>query len=231
MTAPKALLFDVFGTVVDWRTSVAAAVSSALPELQDPYSFADRWRSLYQPSMEEVRSGSREFVRLDELHRESLRTVLSEQDIELPDAAVDDLNLAWHRLDPWPDSVDGITRLKEHFVVAPLSNGNISLLLDMAKNAGIPWDAILGAEPVRAYKPTPDAYLRTADILGLRPDECMMVAAHNSDLDAARNCGFRTAFVCRPSEHGPQQNSDMRPESDWSYSVESITELATALHC
>lgn len=110
MTAPKALLFDVFGTVVDWRTSVAAAVSSALPELQDPYSFADRWRSLYQPSMEEVRSGSREFVRLDELHRESLRTVLSEQDIELPDAAVDDLNLAWHRLDPWPDSIDGITR-------------------------------------------------------------------------------------------------------------------------
>lgn len=134
-----------------------------------------------------------------------------------------------------PRSLAGFDRrhhaLKEHFVVAPLSNGNISLLLDMAKNAGIPWDAILGAEPVRAYKPTPDAYLRTADILGLRPDECMMVAAHNSDLDAARNCGFRTAFVCRPSEHGPQQNSDMRPESDWSYSVESITELATALNC
>jgi 2-haloacid dehalogenase len=231
VTAPRALLFDVFGTVVDWRTSVAAAVSSALPELKDPYAFADRWRSLYQPSMEEVRSGSREFVRLDELHSESLRTVLSEHDIQLPDAAVEDLNFAWHRLDPWPDSVEGITRLKKQFVVAPLSNGNISLLLDMAKNASIPWDAILGAEPVRAYKPMPDAYLRTADVLGLRPDECMMVAAHNSDLDAARDCGFRTAFVRRPNEHGPEQSSDLQAESDWSYTVESITELATALNC
>ncbi|SNT45658.1 2-haloacid dehalogenase [Rhodococcoides kyotonense] len=231
MTAPQALLFDVFGTVVDWRTSIAAQVSSALPELDDPYGFADRWRSLYQPSMEEVRSGARDFTRLDDLHLESLRTVLSEFDIQLSDGAVADLNRSWHRLDAWPDSVEGITRLKTRFVVAPLSNGNISLLLDMAKNASIPWDAILGAEPVRAYKPMPDAYLRTADILGLRPDECMMVAAHNSDLEAARDCGFRTAFVRRPSEHGPGQTSDLDASSDWTHSVESITELASTLNC
>ncbi|WP_072807497.1 haloacid dehalogenase type II [Rhodococcoides yunnanense] len=229
--APKALLFDVFGTVVDWRTSVARQVGDALGSSVDAYAFADRWRSLYQPAMEQVRSGVREFTRLDVLHLESLRTVLSEFDIDLPDSQVTDLNLAWHRLTPWPDSVPGITRLKSRFIVAPLSNGNIALLLDMAKNASIPWDAILGAEPVRAYKPTPDAYLRTADILGLRPDECMMVAAHNSDLAAAREYGFRSAFVCRPTEHGPEQTTDLVAESQWTANVGTITELAEVSGC
>lgn len=181
--------------------------------------------------MEQVRSGGREFTRLDTLHLESLRTVLTEFGVTLDETEVHDLNLAWHRLDPWPDSVDGIARLKSKFIVAPLSNGNISLLLDMAKNAGLPWDAILGAEPVRAYKPTPDAYLRTADILGLDPGECMMVAAHNSDLQAARDCGFLTAFVARPGEHGSSQTTDLIAESDWTCSVDSIEALASELGC
>ena len=229
--ASKALLFDVFGTVVDWRTSVAAQCAVALPPHVDSYAFADRWRSLYQPAMEQVRSGARDFTRLDDLHRESLRTVLSEFEITLPDEEVSALNFAWHRLEPWPDSVDGIGRLKSRFIVAPLSNGNISLLLDMAKNAGLPWDAILGAEAARAYKPTPEAYLRTADILGLAPHHCTMVAAHNSDLAAARDCGFETAFVRRPLEHGNAQTTDLAAESDWTYCVDSITDLADLLGC
>lgn len=227
----KALLFDVFGTVVDWRTSVADHCAAVLPESVDSYAFADRWRSLYQPSMEQVRSGDRDFTRLDVLHLESLRTVLSEYGIGLPEDTIAALNLAWHRLTPWPDSVDGVSRLKSRFVVAPLSNGNISLLLDMSKNAGLPWDAILGAEPVRAYKPMPEAYLRTAEILDLRPDECMMVAAHNDDLQAARDCGFHTAFVCRPTEHGPHQSTNLAASSAWTFDTDSITSLAAALNC
>ncbi|MDI9897251.1 haloacid dehalogenase type II [Rhodococcus sp. IEGM 1381] len=227
----RALLFDVFGTVVDWRTSIAREVRNQCGPDVDSYSFADRWRSMYQPAMEEVRSGRRPFTRLDVLHLESLRVVLAEFDIRPAEDRIAALNQAWHRLDPWPDSVPGLTRLHTEFVIAPLSNGNISLLLDMAKNAGLPWDAILGAEPVQAYKPTPDAYLRTADILGLEPSECMMVAAHNSDLAAAADCGFATAFVARPLEHGPSQTTDLVAEADWTYHVDSIDSLATQLGC
>lgn len=227
----RALLFDVFGTVVDWRTSIAREVREQCGSDVDSFSFADRWRSLYQPAMEEVRSGRRPFTRLDVMHLESLRVVLSEFDIRLAENRIAALNRAWHRLDPWPDSVPGLTRLRTDFIIAPLSNGNISLLLDMAKNAGLPWDAILGAEPVRAYKPMPDAYLRTADILGVEPSECMMVAAHNSDLAAAADCGFATAFVARPLEHGPTQTTDLAAESDWTHSVDSIDSLATQLGC
>lgn len=227
----EALLFDVFGTVVDWRTSVAEQCAERLPASVDSFMFADRWRSLYQPSMEQVRSGAREFTRLDVLHLESLRIVLSEFGVDLPETAITELNHVWHRLTPWPDSIDGLTRLKSRFIVAPLSNGNVSLLLDMAKSAGLPWDAILGAEPVRAYKPMPEAYLRTADILGLQPHQCMLVAAHNDDLDAARDCGFGTAFVCRPTEHGAHQSSNLGATSDWTYSTDSITELADLLNC
>ncbi|MGV8872166.1 MAG: haloacid dehalogenase type II [Rhodococcus sp. (in: high G+C Gram-positive bacteria)] len=227
----KALLFDVFGTVVDWRSSIARDVRSQCGPDVDSYAFADRWRSLYQPAMEEVRSGRRPFTRLDALHEESLRLVLSEFDVRLDEDGIDSLNRAWHRLDPWPDSVPGLTRLRTEFIIAPLSNGNISLLLDMAKNAGLPWDAILGAEPVQAYKPMPDAYLRTADILGLAPSDCMMVAAHNSDLTAAADCGFATAFVARPLEHGPGQTSDITAEAEWTHSVDSIGSLATQLGC
>ncbi|MCZ4275756.1 haloacid dehalogenase type II [Rhodococcoides yunnanense] len=227
----EALLFDVFGTVVDWRTSVAEQCAAVLPGSVDSFAFADRWRSLYQPSMEQVRCGAREFTRLDVLHLESLRVVLSEFGVDLPESTIVELNRVWHRLTPWPDSIDGLTRLKSRFIVAPLSNGNVSLLLDMAKNAGLPWDAILGAEPVRAYKPTPESYLRTADILGLQPHQCMLVAAHNDDLAAARDCGFDTAFVCRPTEHGAHQSSNLGPTSDWTYSTDSISELADRLNC
>ena len=227
----EALLFDVFGTVVDWRTSVAEQCAAVLPGSVDSFAFADRWRSLYQPSMEQVRCGAREFTRLDVLHLESLRVVLSEFGVDLPESTIVELNRVWHRLTPWPVSIDGLTRLKSRFIVAPLSNGNVSLLLDMAKNAGLPWDAILGAEPVRAYKPTPESYLRTADILGLQPHQCMLVAAHNDDLAAARDCGFDTAFVCRPTEHGAHQSSNLGPTSDWTYSTGSISELADRLNC
>ncbi len=171
-------------------------------------------------------------MRLDVLHRENLESALTQFGIEpsgIPSAELDDLNLAWHRLDPWPDVVAGLTRLRAGFTIAPLSNGNISLMLDNAKRAGLPWDAILGAEVVRAYKPTPEAYTRTADILALRPEQICLVAAHNSDLAAARACGLQTAFVPRPTEHGPTQTTDLRPEQDWDVTAGDFVELAQRL--
>jgi len=179
--------------------------------------------------MEEVRSGRRAFVRLDVLHRENLLAVLADYGIDLtsvPAEDVDELNLAWHRLDPWPDSLSGLTRLKATRIIAPLSNGNIVLMLDMAKRAGIPWDAILGAEVVQAYKPMPEAYLRTADVLGLRPEQMCLVAAHNNDLAAARECGYKTAFVARPTEHGPAQTTDLKAEADWDVVARDFNDLA-----
>ena len=229
----KALVFDVFGTVVDWRSGVAreAAVFLARHPINGiaPSEFADAWRRRYAPAMEEVRSGRRAFVRLDVLHRENLLAVLADYGIDaasIPTEEVDALNLAWHRLDPWPDSVSGLTRLKATRIIAPLSNGNIVLMLDMAKRAGIPWDAILGAEVVQAYKPMPEAYLRTADVLGLRPEQMCLVAAHNNDLAAARQCGYRTAFVARPTEHGPGQTTDLKAEADWDAVARDFNDLA-----
>jgi 2-haloacid dehalogenase len=232
----RALLFDVFGTVVDWRRGVAREAAPFLSHhaagAVDPLAFADAWRAAYQPSMEEVRSGRRPFVRLDVLHRENLESALMEFGIDyarIPHSELDELNLAWHRLDPWPDVVDGLTRLKGGFIIAPLSNGNISLLLDIAKRAGLLWDAILGAEVVQAYKPMPEAYLRTAEVLALRPEQVCLVAAHNSDLAAARNCGLRTAFVARPTEHGSAQTTDLGPEQDWDFVATDFVALAEAL--
>lgn len=227
-----ALLFDVFGTVVDWRSGIAREAAPFLSRHgveARPHDFADAWRSRYQPAMEEVRSGRRPFTRLDVLHRESLEATLRQFGTDpdlLPRAELDDLNRAWHRLDPWPDSIPGLDRLRRRYIVAPLSNGNIGLLLDMAKRAGLPWDAILGAEVVRAYKPQPEAYLQTAEILGLAPAACMMVAAHNRDLHAARRLGFATAFVTRPHEHGPGQTTDLGAEEDWDLIVSDLEGLA-----
>ena len=227
-----ALLFDVFGTVVDWRSGVAREAAPFLSRhgvQADPHAFADAWRGRYQPAMEEVRSGRRPFTRLDVLHRESLEATLRQFGADpglLPRAELDDLNRAWHRLDPWPDSIPGLERLRRRYIVAPLSNGNIGLLLDMAKRAGLPWDAILGAEVVRAYKPQPETYLQTAEILGLAPAACMMVAAHNPDLHAARSLGFATAFVTRPREHGPGQTTDLGAEDDWDLIVPDFVALA-----
>jgi 2-haloacid dehalogenase len=233
MTAVKALVFDVFGTVVDWRSGVARALKPFLvahgrPEM-DPFALADAWRKQYQPAMEEVRSGRREFTRLDVLHRENLEKVLKAAGIEAASADLDALNLAWHALDPWPDVLLGLYRLKRKFFLAPLSNGNIRLLADMAKRAGLPWDAILGAEPARAYKPDPRAYLNTAEILDIQPHELCLVAAHNGDLRAARKAGLATAFIPRPTEHGPGQTIDLVAEDPWDWVATDFQDLAEKL--
>jgi 2-haloacid dehalogenase len=232
----KVLLFDVFGTVVDWRSCVAREAAPFLIRhaagLVDPAAFADAWRSGYQPAMEEVRSGKRPFDRLDVLHRENLEKLLPQFGIEPAKVTadeLDELNLAWHRLDPWPDAIPGLTRLKSRYIIAPLSNGNIILMTDIAKRAGIPWDAILGAEVVQAYKPTPEAYLRTVDLLMMRPEQICLVAAHNNDLAAARACGLRTVFIPRPSEHGPEQKTDLRPEQEWDAIAPDFLALAGQL--
>jgi 2-haloacid dehalogenase len=228
----QALVFDVFGTVVDWRSGVARESAEFLARHArgvDAGAFADAWRRRYSPAMEEVRSGRRPFVRLDVLHRENLEAALPEFGINpsaIPPSELDALNLAWRKLDPWPDSVPGLTRLKRRFIIAPLSNGNIRLMLDMAKRAGLPWDAILGAEIAQAYKPSPEAYLRNAEALMLEPKSVCLVAAHNSDLSAARRCGLRTAFIPRPTEHGPNQATDLKPEEDWDAVADDIEDLA-----
>lgn len=235
MDQVKALVFDVFGTVVDWREGIARQAAPFLQEHlpeADAYDFADRWRAQYQPAMQRIRSGERPFTRLDTLHRENLDRVISDLDAApetIPAAERDHLNFAWHWLDPWPDVLPGLNRLRENYIFAPLSNANIRLSLDMAKRASLPWDAILGAEVVQAYKPTPEAYQRTVEVLGLQPEEVALVAAHNDDLAAARSCGLATVFVPRPTEYGPHQQADLEPEQDWDLVVDSFEHLAAAL--
>jgi len=231
----KALGFDVFGTVVDWRASIireGEALGRAKGLDVDWVAFTDAWRGLYQPGLEKVRSGALPWTRLDDLHRMSLDRLREDFKITgLSAVEVEHLNRVWHRLDPRPDSVPGLTRLRKKYVLATLSNGNIALMVNMAKRAGLPWDAVLGAEPARAYKPQPEAYLRTADFLGRQPEECMLVAAHNSDLAAAARVGFRTAFVRRPTEHGPSQTRDLRADQSWDVVAESMIDLADKLGC
>lgn len=228
----EALLFDVFGTVVDWRSGVAREASVFLRQHAphvDGHDLADAWRSEYQPSMEEIRSNKRPFTRLDVLHRENLERALGRLGVDpasVPARDLDELTLAWHRLDPWPDSVAGLTRLREQYIIAPLSNANIRLSLDMAKRAGLPWDAILGAEVVQAYKPSPESYLRTAELLALEPHQTALVAAHNSDLAAAREAGLRTVFVPRPTEHGAHQTLDLKAAQDWDVIAHDFLDLA-----
>ena len=203
----KALTFDVFGTVVDWRSGVAREAEAILGPKGYDFdwgAFGDDWRALYQPAMRKVRRGERPFVILDVLHRENLVELLAARGVEgLSEAEIDHLNRAWHRLDPWPDVVEGMTRLKRKYVLASLSNGNIALAVNMAKRGGLPWDVILGGEVTGAYKPSGEAYLGAARRLGLAPHECLMVAAHPTDLEAAASRGFRTAYVHRPLEDGP----------------------------
>ncbi len=231
----KALTFDVFGTVVNWRDSIAReakAILGAKGYDKDWYDFADRWRARYQPAMAKVRDGERPCARLDDLHRENLIELLPEFGISgLAETEIDHLNRAWHRLDPWPDTVAGLTRLKRKYILVTLSNGNVALMVNMAKYGGLPWDAILGAEVARAYKPLPEAYDRTAAFLDLRPQQCMMVAAHNGDLVAARGRGFHTAFVSRPLEHGPNKTRDQRAEHDFDVIAEDFVDLAAKLGC
>jgi len=229
----KALFFDVFGTVVDYRSSVIRQLQALGEEKgisADWASFADQWRGLYQPSMEDVRTGRRSWTILDTLHRESLDALLVQFGISgLSESEIDHLNRAWHRLDPWPDTVEGLHLLKRDHIISTLSNGNTALLLNMAKRAGLPWDLILGAESARAYKPQPEAYLRNIAFTGLEPQECMMVAAHNSDLQAASELGIRTAFVVRPTEYGPDQKIDLKAEGDWDIVTDSFVGLATQI--
>ena len=235
ISSVKALGFDVFGTVVDWRTSVtreAAAIAGAKGIAGDWAAFADAWRALYQPAMDEVRSGRRPWTKLDDLHRESLDKLLPQFGLDaLSPDEVADLNLAWHRLDPWPDTVAGLTRLKTKYTLATLSNGNVALMVDMAKRAGLPWDLILGAEVVRHYKPQPECYILSAELLGLRPDEMMLVAAHRGDLEAARSAGLHTAFVHRPHEFGGTRPGNTAAPGDFDVVADDFVDLAQKLNC
>jgi 2-haloacid dehalogenase len=231
----RAVLFDVFGTVVDWRSGIAAAVRSFAREhgLElDPHAFADSWRSRYGPAMQRVRTGERPYVSLDVLHRENLDAVLRGLGLDpgaFAPGELDRLASAWHFLPPWPDSVAGIAAIKQGYVVGPLSNGNTSLLLDMAKAAGLAWDVILGSDVSRAYKPAREAYLRPAALLGLRPGEVMLAAAHENDLAAAREAGLATAYIARPLEHGPAAAPTGTAAADWDLAGTSITEIAGRL--
>jgi 2-haloacid dehalogenase len=231
----QALLFDVFGTVVDWRSSIIAELTSfgaAKGITADWAQFADDWRGLYEPAMEEVRSGRRAWTILDILHRESLDTLLAKHSIAgLSEAEKDHINRVWHRLRPWPDVVDGLARLKRRHIIGTLSNGNVGLLTRMAKNAGLPWDVVLGAETARAYKPLPQAYLASAALLNLEPGQVMLVAAHNGDLAAAAAVGLRTAFVARPTEYGPHQKVDFKADRDWDIVTDGFGGVASAMGC
>ena len=238
MQGVRFLGFDVFGTVVDWRGSIARELQAFLRRhglgQLDPAAVADEWRGMYQPSMEPIRKGERGWTRLSVLHRENLEALLRQHRVDpagVPEAELTDLTRAWERLDPWPDSVPGLTRLKTRFAIGTISNGNVSLMMWLAKHGGLPWDVIAGAELTRSYKPRPETYLGSAELLGLRPEECALVAAHNDDLKAARSCGFRTAFISRPTEHGPGQTKDLRAEGPWDAVADDLVDLAQRLGC
>ena len=231
----RALVFDVFGTVVDWRTSIireGRALGRRLGVEADWEAFADAWRGMYQPAMERVRSGERPWTRLDDLHRESLCTLIESFGIRgLNEAGIDHFNRAWHRLDPWPDCVEGLTAMRRRYILGTCSNGNVAMMVNMAKRAGLPWDAILGAEPCRAYKPLPEAYLGTCAYLDLPPERVVMVAAHNGDLVHAASHGMRTAFVARPTEYGPHQHRDFEAEHEFDFVAADFIDLAGKLDC
>ncbi|HVF00437.1 MAG TPA: haloacid dehalogenase type II [Rubrobacteraceae bacterium] len=225
----KALIFDVFGTVVDWRGSVIREGEELGRKKNldiDWAAFADEWRGRYAPSMDRVRRGELPWTNLDALHRASLEELLKEFGIEgLTEEEIDHLNKVWHRLDPWPDSVAGLARLKERYVISTFSNGNVALLTDMAKRAELPWDLILSAELVKHYKPDPETYLMAPNLLDLRPDEVMLVAAHPSDLRAAQTHGLRAAYVLRPLEWGPEGEAEPADPS-FDLVVDDLIELA-----
>jgi 2-haloacid dehalogenase len=228
----KALFFDVFGTLVDWRSGVAREAEGVLAprgHRLDWLAFADAWRDQYQPAMEEVRAGRIPFSKLDLLHRHNLDRILPRFDIaKLPDEAARELNLAWHRLDGWPDVAPGLARLRQRGRLAPVSNGNISLMVDLARRNNFPWDAILGAEVAGDYKPKPRVYLAACEAFDLAPADCMMVAAHTNDLVAAAKCGLRTAHIARPNERGPG-TGEAAPKAPVDFAAGSLEDLATKL--
>jgi 2-haloacid dehalogenase len=235
MVAPKALVFDTFGTIVDWRGSILAegAVWGREKGLNIDWGhFADRWRAGYGPAMAKVRSGELPWTKLDVLHRMILEDVLKELNINgLTEEEKEDWTFVWHRLKPWPDSVPGLTRLKRKYMIAPLSNGNVSLLADMAKREGLPWDLILSAELAKHYKPDRESYLTAVELLSLKPEEVMMVAAHEQDLNAARSLGLRTGFIYRPNEFGPGRQADHPAADQYDVVSENAVDLASRMGC
>ena len=241
MLKVKALLFDVFGTVVDWRTGIAKEVESIAIKndiLLDPFDFADAWRAEYQPAMEEIRKGRRSFTILDILHMENLKKIASK--FNLHKLTNEDFNIlvrAWHRLPGWPDSSDGLNALKKKYILATQSNGNIALIVNMAKFSNLNWDVVLGAEVIGHYKPEPEAYLKACNALDLKTEECLMVAAHDDDLKAASIQGMKTAYVHRPFEYGRDKMFDIALVNDykgdrvWDIVSSDLNDLAKQLGC
>ena len=236
LSAVKALVFDVFGTVVDWRSSLIADFTKwgATRGIKaDWTALVDDWRGAYVASMDDVRKHpERGYVILDQLHRRSLEKLVAQFSIQgLNDADLHYLTMGWHRLHAWPDSVAGLTRLKKKYIIGPLSNGNVALLTNMAKFAGLPWDLVLSAELFEHYKPDPETYLGAARLLGLEPQQVMMVAAHNNDLSAAQKLGLKTAFVARPTEYGPLQKHDFEATGDWDIVARDFGGVAERMGC
>jgi 2-haloacid dehalogenase len=232
-TQPVAIVFDTFGTVVDWRGSLIAELTAFGAQRgigTDWAGLVDAWRAAYQPSMNRVRTGEIPWTKLDDLHRASLDRLIEEFGITgLSESDRQHINRGWHRLNPWPDSVPGLTRLKQRFIIGPLSNGNVSLLTNMAKHAKLPWDMVFGSDLFGHYKPDPETYLGVCRLLDLAPGQVMMAAAHNGDLAAARQCGLLTAFFPRPTEYGPHQSRDFKADADWDVVASDIEEMAGLL--
>lgn len=230
---PRAILFDVFGSVVDWRTSLIDELTAFGRDRHieaDWVTLVDDWRGEYVPSMRRVVKGERPWTTLDALHRDSLERLVAAQKIQgLSDADLAHMTRGWHRLKPWPDSIEGLSRLKQKYIISPLSNGNVALLVDMAKGAGLPWDLVLGSDVFNRFKPAPETYLGAARLLGLEPGEVMMAAAHNGDLKSAQKLGLMTAFFARPTEYGPRQAHDFEATGEWDIVASDIKDLATQL--
>ena len=229
----RAIVFDTFGTVVDWRGSLINSFQRFGTErgLEAPWEkFADRWRAAYQPSLNRVRRGELEWTILDDLHHAALVELLPEFGIaSLTASDLRFLTSCWHRLSPWPDAVQGLRSLRRKYIIGPLSNGNLSLLVNLAKFAELPWDVIFGADLFRHYKPDPETYLGVCTFLGLRPGQVIMAAAHNYDLAAAKELGLRTAFIPRPMEHGPGQTTDLCADQPWDTIATDLVDLAEQL--
>ena len=228
----KAIVFDVFGTIVDWRSSLMNQFLALEQELgiELPYeALTDQWRQHYAPSMDRVRKGEIPWTVLDDLHRESLVKLLKQHGVSLDEATIDRINHFWHQLDPWPDVPRGLQQLKEHAIIATLTNGNVSLMVDVARYAKLPWDMVFCAELFQHYKPDPEVYLGACRLLRLPPEEVMLCAAHNDDLGAARALGMKTAFIPRRTEYGPQQRKDLEAEQAWDFVAEDLVALSEQL--
>lgn len=228
----KAIVFDVFGTVVDWRSSLIAQFAELARETGQAIPgeiLADEWRGHYAPSMDRVRRGELPWTVLDDLHRQSLDRLIETHGLAFDEAQRQRINRFWHRLEPWPDSVAGLNALRRHYIVGSLTNGNLSLMLDVARHAELPWNVLFCADLFRHYKPDREVYLGACDLLGLPPEDVMLCAAHNSDLSAAQALGLKTAFIPRPHEYGPRQTRDLQAEGDWDYVAKDILDLAIRL--